>query len=209
MIDIVTGQAFEKAEEMLEHIPNGLNRAVSAIMSRANTAVKTETLRGITKVYDIKLADIRDRKKTMIRAGTQKVDDGIVGYIRYSGVALPLYRFGVTPTQSGTGQVVQARIRQDHAFERYGDAFIAQMRSGHTGVFERDARTSHIKERLGRSKNRETLHTQGISEKTGASVAAMAADSGVQDKAEAKFEEIVANRLDHEIHRILHGYGVK
>jgi len=177
---------------MLEHIPNGLNKAVSAIMSRANTAVKTETLRGITKVYDIKLADIRDRKKTMIRAGTQKVDDGIVGYIRYSGVALPLYRFGVTPTRSGTGQVVQARIRQDHAFERYDDAFIAQMRSGHTGVFER----------IGRNRF-------PISEETGASVATMAADSGVQDKAEAKFEETVTNRLDHEIHRILHGFGVK
>jgi hypothetical protein len=192
VIDLITGQAFDRAQEMLGHIPGAFEKAISGAMSRANTAVKNETIRGITKVYDIAPADIRDRKRTVISVGTQKASDGIIGYIRYSGVALPLYRFGVTPTRSGTGQFVHARIRQDRQRERYDDAFIAIMNSGHTGVFER----------IG-------INRFPIREEVGASVAAMAADSGVQDSAEAKFEETVTNRVEHEMHRILQGWEIK
>mgnify|MGYP003171504434 FL=1 len=64
------------------------------------------------------------------------------------------------------------------------------MKSGHTGMFERDG--------AGRLP---------ITEFMGPSAAQMAANSVVVEQVEEKAQEVINKRIEHEITRILNGYG--
>lgn len=72
----------------------------------------------------------------------------------------------------------------------FAEAFIAKMKSGHTGMFERDG-----KSRL------------PITEFMGPSTAQMAGNSVIVERVEEKTQEVVNKRIEHEITRILNGYG--
>ena len=73
------------------------------------------------------------------------------------------------------------------AFE---DAFIAQMNSGHIGIFER-----------------ETAKRLPIKEFMGLSGAQMVQNEVVMDQLSKEAQEKVNERVMHEIDRILNGYG--
>jgi hypothetical protein len=210
MIDIISDEAFERVKLILHGVPGGAEKALRGIISRTTSTVRKTTLEGITSVYDIKQKDVRNRQNTTINMRTKKVDGGIVGEITFSGGKIPLYRFGVTPKQpkaKGTkvpvrfgdrwilvtpGAPVKARQRKDKPLTPFNNAFIATMKSGHTGIFERSNETR-----------------TPINEIMGVSTAQMAANSVVLEKVEAAAVETIVKRTEHEISRILHGYGGK
>lgn len=73
----------------------------------------------------------------------------------------------------------------------FEDAFIAQMRSGHNiGVFERETRKRFP-----------------IEEKMGLSAAQMVGNEKVIETLEEEAQQLVNQRLEHEINRLLSGYG--
>ena len=187
MIDIISDEAFERIKLILHGVPGGAEKALYGVISRATSTIRTVSLDGITSVYDIKKKDVRDGRSTAIKTRTSKVDGGIVGYITYSGNKIPLHRFGVTSKQGAT---VKARQRRDRPFTRFDNAFIARMRGGRKGIFERESRS-----RL------------PVNEFKAVATAQMAADSGVLEKVEAAAQETIAKRTEHEITRILQGYG--
>jgi hypothetical protein len=190
MIDIVSDEAFARINLILHGVPRGAEKALYGVISRATTTIRKVSLEGITSVYDIKAAAIRDRQNTTINLKTKKVDGGVIGVIQYSGSKIPLFRFGVTPKAPQQGAKVKARQRKDRPMTTFENAFIARTKSGHMGIFERDGR-----KRL------------PISEIMGAATAQMAADTGVIDKAEAAAQETIVKRTEHEITRILQGLG--
>jgi len=190
MIEIISDEAFERVKLILHGVPNGAEKALYGIISRATTTIKKVSLQGITTVYDIKPGAIKEN--TAIKLKTQKADGGVVGTIHYSGVRIPLYRFAVSPKQPRQGATVRARQRRDRAMTVFQNAFVARMRSGHVGIFERDTR-----------------RRTPISEIMAVSTAQMAADSGVMRKAEEAAQETIVKRTEHEIHRILQGFGVR
>lgn len=210
MIDVISDEAFERVKLILHGVPGGAEMALKGIISRATGTVRKTTLEGITSVYDIKAKDVRDRKNTTINLRTRKAEGGIVGEVKFSGGKIPLYRFGVTPKQpkiQGTkvpvkfgdtwvmvapSAPVKARQRKDKPFVKFDNAFITTTRSGHTGMFERDG--------LGRLP---------VTEFMGASTPQMAENSVVLEKVEAAAVETIVKRTEHEISRILHGYGGK
>lgn len=212
MIDIMSDEAFERINLILHSVPGGAEKALKGIISRATSTVRKTTLEGITSVYDIKQKDLRDRQNTTINMRTKKTDGGIIGEISFSGGKIPLYRFGVTPQKpkmQGTkipikfgdrwilvapGAPVKARQRKDKGYTKFDNAFIANMKSGHIGMFER---------------KHGGLNRLPIQEIMGASTAQMAADSVVLKKVEAAAGETIAKRTEHEISRILSGYGGK
>ena len=67
---------------------------------------------------------------------------------------------------------------------------IRDRKSGHTGMFERDG-TGRLP----------------ITEFMGPSAAQMAANSVVVEQVEEKAQEVINKRIEHEITRILNGYG--
>jgi hypothetical protein len=191
MIDIVAEEAFERVQLILHGVPGGAEKAFYGIISRATTTIKTVSLEGITSVYDIKRKDIQDARNTAITTRTKKVDGGVIGFINYAGTKIPLFRFNVKPSSPKQGATVKARQRKDRGMTQFETAFVADMRAGR-GIFERTTRA-----RL------------PVSQIMGVSTAQMAADSGVMKKAEEAAQETIVTRTEHEISRILQGYGVR
>ena len=201
-------ESFKRIHEMLSGVPGGAEKAMRGVISRAAATARKTALQGITSVYDIKQKDVRDRKNTTINIRTKKTEDGIVGEILYSSKKIPLYRFNATPKAptplpykvrviiggqwlfAHPGAPVKAHQRKDTPMKTFDNAFIAEMKNGHIGMFER--------------KNKRSSE---ITEFMGSSTAQMAEDSGVLSKVEEAVMETIVKRTEHEITRILRGYG--
>lgn len=185
MIEI-TAEGVERAEKLLAGIPKGAERAYSNAINRGLSHVKTQAFKKVREVYAVKLADLNSATTTRVqKAGGQAP----VGYVYFSGVKIPLYKFNATPKSPGTKQKVRAGVMQGGGavFEH---AFIARMGNDHTGIFER----------LGKPRF-------PIEEKMGLSARQMIENEKILDKLTDEAQEKVNERLEHEIYRILNGYG--
>ena len=85
---------------------------------------------------------------------------------------------------------MKAAVLKTRSQVEFEQAFIARMQSGHIGMFERKA-----SKRL------------PIKEFLGPSVADMAGNSVVLEQVENAAQETINKRIDHEMTRILNGYG--
>lgn len=212
MIEIMAQEAFDRVNLILSGVPGGAEKALQAIITRARSTVRSTALENITKVYDIKAKDVRDRQNTTINMYTRKAEGGIVGTVSFSGSKIPLYRFGVkpknpkslgyyVPVKFGDKWVivrpsvpVKARLRRDKPMTLFNNDFIASMKSTHTGIFHRENRDA----------NRMPIH-----ERMGLSTAQMAVNEDILKKVETATLDTIQKRAEHEINRILHGYGGK
>lgn len=184
----ISAEQIERVELILSSIPGGVEKAITSVIRRANSTVRSEALKGITGVYAITKQNVR--AETTITEETRKADGGIVGFVTFASHKIPLYRFDVSPTLPGQRATVTARTMKDRAKTPFEDAFIAQMESGHVGVFRRDKKT-----RL------------PIYEFPGLSTEQMVRNTVVLERVEEKAQEVVNTRIEHEITRILNGYG--
>ena len=116
--------------------------------------------------------------------------DGGRGELTLEAIRNFIYRFNVSPTIPIQRATVSAAVLAGNGRTPFQDAFIARMQSGHTGMFERDG-----SKRL------------PISEFMGPSTAQMAGNSIVLADVEEKAQEVINKRVEHEITRILNGYG--
>lgn len=182
----ISSETIERVNKMLEGVPKGAGKAYSNAINRGLSKAKTTALKKVRSVYAVTNSAINEATNTRV----QKASAGnIAGYVSFAGTKIPLYKFKVTPTAPGTGKKVVAAVKKGGgtAFE---DAFIAQMRSGHIGVFERT----------------ETKRLP-IEEKMGLAAAQMVENSVVIDEVQKEAQKTVDERLEHEIDRILSGYG--
>lgn len=199
----VSAEAIERVERILAGVPKGAERALSNAINRGLSRVKTGATKRVKEVYTVQSSAFHEATNTKI----EKASTGnIAGYVHFSGCKIPLYKFQVTPKATGTGKQVKAAVMKGGgtAFE---EAFIAQMGTGHLGVFERTGEQG-IVSRLSKAKNKiGTKHTEKIEEKMGLSAAQMIGNIKVLDTIEKEAQEVINERLEHEIERILNGYG--
>lgn len=184
----ITNEQIERVNLILSEVPKGAEKALSSVIKRATSTVRSETVKGITGVYAISRQNIR--AETTINMRTRKADGGVVGVVSFAGHKIPLYRFSVSPTLPVQRATVKAAVKRGNAQTPFEHAFIAKMRSGHTGMFERD-----------------TTARLPISEFMGPSTAQMAGNSVIVAEVESKAQEVIEKRIEHEITRILNGYG--
>lgn len=184
----ITNEQIERVNLILSSVPKGAEKAITSVIRRANNTVRTEAVKGITSVYAISRQNVR--AETTINVRTQKVDGGVVGTVSFAGYKIPLYRFNVSPTLPVQHATVSAAVLNESGRTPFAEAFIAKMKSGHTGMFERDG-TARLP----------------ITEFMGPSTAQMAANSVVLEAVEDKAQEVINKRVEHEITRILNGYG--
>lgn len=185
MIEI-TAETIERVETLLAGIPKGAERALSNAMNRGLSKMKTGAAKKVREVYTVQSSAINEATSTRI----QKASTGnLAGYIHFSGYKIPLYKFKVTPKAPGIKKQVTAAVKKGGgtAFEH---AFIAQMKSGHIGVFER-----------------ETSKRFPIEEKMGLAMAQMVGNQSVIAELEKEAQKTVDERVTHEIDRLLNGYG--
>lgn len=183
MIEISV-EDMKKAQKLLAGIPRGTERAFSNAINRGISHTKTQAFKEVKKVYAVKQSQLNGATVTR----SQKASTGsLTGYIEFSGVKIPLYQFNVS--HSGSGKKVRAGLKKG-SWTAFDHAFVAQMKNGHIGIFERVG-TKRLP----------------IEEIMGLSGAQMVGNGEIVEKLTKEAQEKVNERVEHEINRILNGYG--
>ena len=207
-VNEAAGQAaIERAKALLAGIPGG----VKASMSRTVARQRRESNQAIREKYDITDAGIRAEKNVRVRYSYQ---NGVQATVTFSGRKIPLYRFGgaypKVPTQdiaAGKKPVkvmgawtmqYQGVAARGHQFQDTGptqfmDAFVAQMKSGHIGIFERTGGST-------------SEGSDAIREIMGSSVAQMVGNQQVAQGLTERAYETFETELDKAVYRILTGW---
>ena len=185
MIEI-TSETIERTQTLLAGIPKGAERAFSSAINRGLSHTKTQAFKQVRKVYAVKQSALNEATTTRVQNART---GNLVGYVSFSGVKIPLYKFQVTPKEPRKGQKVRAAVMKGGG-TTFDSAFISKMRSGHIGIFERI-----------------TSRRLPIEEKMGLSAAQMVKNEVIMDQLIKEAQEKVDERLNHEIDRILNGYG--
>ena len=200
-----------EAEKLLAGIPNGVEKAVKSAMPRATSHLRTNASKEIRKRYAISAANLRTDENVKV---SYSYGNGVQARVFFAGEKIPLFRYnGSSPSAPSFDQrrtvnaIVSGGWRKVHpgvagsghqlvstAPERFENAFVARFSSGHIGIFERTggetaSGKAEIKEIMG-SAIPQMLGNEEVAEQLAAG-------------AMEKFEE----RLDHEVLRILNGWG--
>lgn len=183
-------ETMERASRILSEVPDGVERAAVAAINRGLSKIKTTAFQGIKEVYTVQPKALNSATKTKVKKADK---EELAGYVEFSGVKIPLYKFQVTPKKPATGRTVKAQIKRDGG-SVYESAFVAAMNqsTGHTGVFRRtEEKRFPIKEYMGLS------------------AAQMAKQEEISEKVQRGAQELANARMEHEIERILNQYGGK
>lgn len=151
--------------------------AVSRAINRTVNNVKTVMTRAVSKSLRVKQGYVRERIKT--RLSTRRA---LTAAITASAQPIPLIAQGAKGPEPSRGQ--GRGVTANTAQRRYPHAFIATMRSGHRGVFEREGK-ARLK----------------IKELTSASVAAVFIHH--ERAGQARADEQLPKNLAHEVDHML------
>ena len=204
-------QAVQRAKALLSGIAGGTEKAMKAAMSRTVQRLRSGTNKAIREKYDISDAGIRAEKQVRVRYDYR---DGVQATVTFSGRKIPLWRFGgawpAVPTRDiAAGKMpvmvkgvwtrqypgVAARGHQfrDTRVTQFSDAFVAQMKSGHIGIFERTGGST-------------SEGSDAIQELMGSSVAQMLGRQEVAQKLTEEAYQTFERELDGAVYRILAGW---
>lgn len=174
-----------KVSVLLSEIPKGPEKAFTGAINGALTRARTVIFQEVQGTYAIKKKVLDEYTKTDLQKASTS---DVCGVIKFAGTQIPLYKYDPTnPKYPIHGMTVRAGQKTATTFE---NAFIAKMKSGHLGIFERTSKTS-----------------LPVKEIMGSSMQSMAGNEKIMEKASEEANKTLDNRLDHEIHRLLNGYG--
>ena len=209
-VEIVSPELLRDAEQQLADFPGGIETAMKRAMARATAHLRTNSTREIRKKYDISRKNVRADQN--IRT-SYRYFNGIEAKISFRGNKIPLWRYGGSSPKAPTVNpdktvmaIVNGNLRPVHpgiaaaghqlvstSPTTFSRAFVAQMKSGHIGIFERTG-------------GKTATGDAEIKEIMGSSVPQMVGDDEVKerlgDQAMEKFEE----RLMHEVDAIVKGW---
>ena len=204
-------QAIDRAKALLAGVPGGVEKAVNAAMSRAVQRLRSGSNQAIQEKYDISDAGIRSEKNVRVRYSHQ---NGVQATVTFSGRKIPLYRFGGSSPKFPTQDIAEGKkpvmvkgvwTRQyqgvaasGHQFKdtrptQFTDAFVAKMKSGHIGIFERTGGVT-------------SQGSDEIRELMGSSVAQMLGKQEVAQKLTDETYRTFEKELDDAVYRILTGW---
>lgn len=208
-VSAVGQESLDRAAKLLAGIDGGIEKALRDAMSRTTSLLRKNSVAAVREKYAISAANVRANENVKVHYSYR---DGVQAEVNFYGRKIPLYRYdGAAPARPSydTSKWVRVPIKGEmmwvhpglpawgHQLRntspvRFNGAFVAQMDSGHTGIFERTGgRTSdgsdEIKEIMGSSVP-EMLGSREVEEK-------------LANEAVSKFEE----RLDHNVMAILSG----
>ena len=188
----ISAEHLQQVQKLLANIPGGAERAVRNAVTRAASHLRTSASKVVRERYDLPAAAIRQNETVSVRYsylnGTQAV-------ISFAGHKLPLFRYrGTAPQMPGVREIVRAHQLTSTAPVPFRSAFITRMRSGHTSIFERTS-------------GKTSANKDEIRQIMGSSVPQMLGSQEVQDKLSAQTAAKLKERLDHEVLRLLNGWG--
>lgn len=209
-IEEVGGNTLSRAEKLLAGIPGGTQKAVKRAMERAVSHLRTNSTKAIQEKYDISKAGVRADENISIR---YTIGEGVTAFVTFRGEKIPLFRYGGAspkgPAQDKS-KVIRAMVHgswrhvhpgvaaRGHQLKstsptRFDHAFVAQMRSGHIGIFARTGGAS-------------ISRGDAVKEIMGSSVPQMLGNEEVTEKLSKETGDKFEKRLEHEITAILNAW---
>ena len=79
-VTAVDGGALERAERMLEGIPNGIQRAVSSAINRAAAHLRSASTKAVRERYAISAANLRAEENVSV---TYTYQNGVQAYVSF------------------------------------------------------------------------------------------------------------------------------
>ena len=185
IVDVVE-DSLDKATRLLAGINGGVYKAVGSALSRAAATGKTAAKQPVTKEYTISQSEFLARTRN-INHFVRESSGGISVVFGFRGNVIPLMKFNTRV--NGSGQIV-TQVKRSGSAETLNRAFSAQM-GGHKGIYERvGVKRFPVEELYGP-----------------ATPQMMYSNVEVTDEIERKVADTYEKRIDHEILRILNGWG--
>lgn len=185
IVDVVE-DSLDKATRLLAGINGGVYKAVGSALYRAAATGKTAAKQPVTKEYTISQSEFLARTRN-INHFVRESSGGISVVFGFRGNVIPLMKFNTRV--NGSGQIV-TQVKRSGSAETLNRAFSAQM-GGHKGIYERvGVKRFPVEELYGP-----------------ATPQMMYSNEEVTDEIERKVADTYEKRIDHEILRILNGWG--
>ena len=182
----VDAKQLEKAENVLSQIPGAVPKAVARAINRATQNARTNAVKKITNEYTIK------RKRVVDTMDIKKASPGkLSAFVLSKGSVIALSYFKTFPGKVPTRRLknpVFVQVKKSGGGTIKG-AFLAEMKSGHIGVFHRANGNSSMP----------------IQQNYGPSVPQMLESKSVSAFIKEKAQEVLETRLEHEIDVLLRG----
>lgn len=185
----VSEQTIDKIHAILAGIQDADKKVLKPAMTRGLMAGKTAAGKAVRLTYHISASDFSSRGY-MKYNGVSQGNGGIIGSIEYSGGVIPLMKFKVTPTipkKNATPMAAVIKTNSLVAFDRKKDVHVLKMKSGYIGIYKGE--NGKLKE----------LYSP--------SVPKMVGNDTVMQTVENRVNEVINQRIDHEIERLLSRNG--
>lgn len=183
----VNADQLARAEVLLRDIPNGVSKVIVSAINKAAQAAKQDAVKKVRERYYVKAKDVSATIE--IEKATLENQAAVV---LSTGSPLALSKFRVTPARPPRRRrknpIIVRVVRGEGGPIR--GAFVAQMKSGHIGVFRRAGPT-----RL------------PIIQLYGPSVPQMLGHPSVTEFVEERARELLEEKLEDEITRMLGRVG--
>lgn len=182
----IAEDSLDRVTKLLAGINGGIYKAVGGALTRAAAAGKTAAKQPVTREYSISQSEFLSQTRN-INHFVRDTGGGLSVVFGFRGNVIPLTKFNTRVNNSG--QVV-TQVKRSGAAATLDRAFTAQM-GGHRGVYERlGVKRFPVEELYGP-----------------ATPQMMYSNEEVMDEIEAKMAETYEKRIDHEILRVLNGWG--
>lgn len=184
-VDIVE-DSLSRVQKILTDVKGGWQRSVGSAIKRAADAGKTVSKKAVTDEYTISQSTYLHETRNINHF--QKDAGGNISVVfGYAGYVLSLLKFNTTVGKDGR---VSTQVMRSSAKEQLDHAFKAQM-GGHTGIYERIGPSRFpVRELYGP-----------------ATPQMMYSNERVMDEIEEKMVEAYESRIEHEILRVMNGWG--
>lgn len=179
---------LKNLEVELAHLPGGARKALVTSLNRTIKGCRTDAAKAVSKTFFVTQADV---KKTMrIRAANK---NHLEASVISEAAVMPLSKFrvspkGITNPRPRRGLVVKVR-RSGGGRQKLQHGFWVRL-GGHLGVFTRVGKNRHP-----------------IKQRYGPAIPSMIKDSGAFEIIQKGADERLRKNIDHEIERLLKGYG--
>lgn len=182
----IAEDSLDKATKLLAGISGGVYKAVGSALTRAAAAGRTAAKQPVTREYTISQSEFLAQTRN-INHFVRESDGGVSVAFGFRGNVIPLTKFKTSINSSG--QVV-TQVKRSGAAETLNRAFSAQM-GGHRGIYERTGPSRFPVEELYGPATPQMMYS----------------NEDVLDEIEQKMADTYEKRIDHEILRMLNGWG--
>lgn len=199
-----------EAQKLLADMPKTIPKAAARAINKTATATKTEAWKQVKKIYTIKRVRFNKAWDKVSRATASNLKAELIS----RSPRLPLSYFKIkpkSPPKRRPRNPVFVQVKRGEGGP-IRDAFVARMKSGHTGVFHRmqDGSRGEIHEYKirPRPKKRGQGMTKGIAQieqNVGPAVPQMLGSKTVSAFIEKRASEVLNERFTHEVNAILNG----